>query len=112
MATGALDEAAVDYDQPVLVGAEELSEERLHPAERVHPPAVQHRFVRVVRKDDELEVDVALAEQLVGIREVDDQVWQVSFLEYDLGYFDRDQDRVEPGPNPFAPDTVLTMCPE
>jgi hypothetical protein len=34
----------------------------------------------------------------------------VSFLEYDLGYFDRDQDRVEPGPNPFAPDTVLTMC--
>jgi hypothetical protein len=49
---------------------------------------------------------MALAEQLVGIREVDDQVWQVSFLEYDLGYFDRDQDRVEPGPNPFAPHTV------
>ena len=45
-------------------------------------------------------------------REVDDQVWQVSFLEYDLGYFDRDQDRVEPGPNPFTPDKVLTMCPE
>jgi hypothetical protein len=50
--------------------------------------------------------------ELVGIREVDDQVWQVSFLEYDLGYFDRDVDRVEPGPNPFAADTVLTMCPE
>jgi len=48
----------------------------------------------------------------VEIREVDDPVWHVSFLEYDLGYFDRDQDRVEPGPNPFAPDTVLTMCPE
>jgi hypothetical protein len=45
-------------------------------------------------------------EQLVGVREVDDQVWLVSFLEYDLGYFDRDEDRVEPGPNPFAPDTV------
>ena len=45
------------------------------------------------------------------IREVDDQVWQVSFLQYDLGYFARDQDRVEPGPNPFSPDTVLTMCP-
>ncbi|UCG71828.1 MAG: transposase family protein, partial [Chromatiales bacterium] len=50
--------------------------------------------------------------QLVGIREVDDQVWQVSFLAYDLGYFDKEQDRVEPGPNPFAPDKVLTMCPE
>jgi putative transposase len=52
------------------------------------------------------------AEQLVGIRDVDDQVWQASFLEYDLGYFDRDEDRVEPGPNPFTPVTVLTMCPE
>ena len=59
-----------------------------------------------------INLSTALAEQLVGIREVDDQVWQVSFLEYDLGYFDRDQDRVEPGPNPFAPDTVSTMCPE
>jgi hypothetical protein len=59
-----------------------------------------------------INLSTALAEQLVGIREVDRQVWQVSFLEDDLGYFDRDQDRVEPGPNPFAPDTVLTMCPE
>ena len=37
--------------------------------------------------------------------------WQVTFMEYDLGYFDKDQDRVEPGPDPFAPDKVLTMCP-
>ncbi len=50
--------------------------------------------------------------QLVGVREVDDQVWQVSFLEYDLGFFDKDEDRVEPGPNPFAPEKVLTMSPE
>ena len=49
---------------------------------------------------------------LVGIREVDDQVWQISLLQYALGYFDRDQDRVAPDPNPIAPDTVLTMCPE
>ncbi len=48
----------------------------------------------------------------MGIRAVDDHVWQVSFLKYDLRDFDRDQDRVEPGPNPFAPDNVLTMCPE
>jgi hypothetical protein len=54
-------------------------------------------------------LSTSLAEQFVGVREVDDQVWLVSFLEYGLGYFDRDEDRVEPGPNPFAPDTVLTM---
>jgi putative transposase len=70
------------------------------------------RCGRICVGNRKINLSTALAEQLVGIREVDDQVWQVSFLEYDLGYFDRDQDRVEPGPNPFAPDTVLTMCPE
>ena len=52
------------------------------------------------------------AGQFVGIREVDTDIWQVSFMEYDLGYFDKERDRVEPGPSPFAPDKVLTMCPE
>ena len=52
------------------------------------------------------------AGQLVGIREVDNQVRLVSFMEYDLGFFDKEQDRVEPGPNPFAADKVFTMCPE
>lgn len=46
------------------------------------------------------------AGQIVGIREVDDQIWLVSFLDYDLGYFDQDEDRIEPGPNPFAPEQV------
>lgn len=43
------------------------------------------------------------------MREVDDQVWLVSFLDYDSGFFDQDEGRVEPGPNPFAPENVLTM---
>ena len=70
------------------------------------------RYGRICVGSRKINLSTALAEQLVGIREVDDQVWQVSFLEYDLGYLDRDQDRVEPGPNPFAPNTVLNMCPE
>jgi len=92
-------------------------------ARRYEPPQdpeypFHDRTIRVTRcgriclGNRKINLSTALAEQLVGIREVDDQVWQVSFLEYDLGYFDPDQDRVEPGPNPFAPDTVLTMCPE
>ena len=40
-----------------------------------------------------------------------DYIWLVSFLEYDLGYFDRERDRVEPDPSPFTPDKVLTMSP-
>jgi putative transposase len=46
------------------------------------------------------------AGQIVGIRENDDQIWLVSFLHYDLGFFDRDEVRVEPAPNPFAPEQV------
>ena len=50
--------------------------------------------------------------QYVGIREVADQIWLVSFMNYDLGFFDQDEDRVEPvGHNPFAP-KVLPMAPE
>jgi hypothetical protein len=52
------------------------------------------------------------AGQTVGIREVDDQIWLVSFLDYDLGFFDREEGRVEPAPNPFALDKVSTMSPE
>ena len=36
----------------------------------------------------------------------------VSFLEFDLGHFNKERDRVEPDPSPFEPDIVLTMCPE
>ena len=49
------------------------------------------------------------AGQTVGVRQVEEQIWQGSFLEYDLGYFDNESGRVEPGPNPFDRDKVLTM---
>jgi putative transposase len=52
------------------------------------------------------------AGQRVGIREVAEQIWLVSFMSYDLGFFDQDEGRVEPAPNPFAPENVLTMSPE
>jgi putative transposase len=45
----------------------------------------------------------AFAGQLVGMREVDDRIWLVSFLDFDLGFFDHREGRVEPAPNPFAP---------
>jgi putative transposase len=57
-------------------------------------------------------LSTVIAGQLVGIREVEGQVWLVSFLDYDLGFFDKEKRRVETAPNPFVPDRVLTMCPE
>lgn len=44
------------------------------------------------------------AGQYVGIREIADEIWLVSFMDYDLGFFDQTENRVEPvGQNPFAP---------
>ena len=42
------------------------------------------------------------AGQDVGVRQVDDKIWLVSFMQYDLGYFDEEAARVEPGTNPFG----------
>ena len=44
------------------------------------------------------------AARKLEIREVDDKIWLVSFLDYDLGYFDEVEGRIEPGPDPFNPE--------
>ncbi len=43
------------------------------------------------------------AGQRVGVKQTDDNIWLVSFLDFDLGFFDHQEGRVEPAPNPFAP---------
>jgi hypothetical protein len=43
------------------------------------------------------------AGQAVGIKEVQDDIWLVSFMDYDLGYFDLDTRVLEPLENPFGP---------
>ena len=44
----------------------------------------------------------AFAGQEVGIKEMEDGIWVVSFLNYDLGYFDDQSKRVEPVEDPFG----------
>jgi putative transposase len=44
----------------------------------------------------------AFAGQEVGIKEMEDGIWVVSFLDYDLGYFDDKARRVEPVEDPFG----------
>ena len=57
-------------------------------------------------------LSTVFAGQFVGIREVADEVWLVSFMDFDLGFFDRELNKVEPvGTNPFAP-KLLPMLPE
>jgi len=46
--------------------------------------------------------------QAAGIKEVHDDFWLVSFMDYDLGYFELDTRVLEPVENPFEP-KVLPM---
>jgi hypothetical protein len=56
-----------------------------------------------------IHLSTVFAGQYVGIREIADRIWLVSFMDYDLGFFGQDENRVEPvGENPFAP-KVLPM---
>jgi putative transposase len=43
----------------------------------------------------------------VGVTQVGDHVWLVTFMHYDLGYFDDEAGRVEPIENPFGPKCYL-----
>ena len=65
---------------------------------------------RICIGNRKINLSTVFAGQFVGIREVADQIWLVSFLDFDLGFFDEAAARVEPGANPFA-SRVLTMSP-
>jgi putative transposase len=51
------------------------------------------------------------AGQNVGVTQVSERIWLVSFMHYDLGYFDDETCRLEPIENPFGP-KVLPMSSE
>jgi transposase InsO family protein len=55
-----------------------------------------------------INLSVSLAGHAVGIREVDDGIWLVSFMDYDLGYIDLEEKSLQPLNNPFGP-RVLPM---
>ena len=53
-----------------------------------------------------INISTVLAGQKLGIKEVDDGIWLVSFMHYDLGYFDLEQKTLQPLDNPFGPRPV------
>jgi len=58
---------------------------------------------RICLGQRKINLSTVFAGQYVGIREVADDVWLVSFMDYDLGFFDQEENTVEPvGHNPFA----------
>ena len=58
-----------------------------------------------------INLSTVFAGQNVGVKEVSDRIWLVSFMDYDLGFFDDETSRLEPAVNPFEA-KVLPMSPE
>jgi putative transposase len=66
---------------------------------------------RICMRNKKINFSQVFAGQKVGIKEVADKIWLVSFMDYDLGYFDEESMRLEPLDNPFGP-KVLPMSSE
>jgi transposase InsO family protein len=88
------------------------------PSPRIYEPPPEptypfhERTVRVTRcgriciGKRKINLSQVFAGQILGLREVDNQIWLVSFLDYDIGFFDNDDNRVEPATNPFTPENL------
>jgi len=66
---------------------------------------------RICYQRRKINVSQVFAGQKVGVKQVDEHIWLVSFMHYDLGYFDDETCRLEPIDNPFGPN-LLPMSPE
>jgi putative transposase len=49
-----------------------------------------------------INLSTVFAGQSVGIKQVSEEIWLVTFMDYDLGYFDHETCRLEPLENPFG----------
>ena len=58
---------------------------------------------RICMLRKKINLSTVLAGQTLGIKEVDEGIWLVSFMRYDLGYIDLEQKTLQPLDNPFGP---------
>jgi hypothetical protein len=57
---------------------------------------------RICMHRKKINISTVLAGQKLGIKEVDDGIWLVSFMRYDLGYIDLEQRTLQTIDNPFG----------
>ena len=60
------------------------------------------RCGRICLEGRKINFSRVFAGQDVGITQVDDRIWKVSFMSYDVGFFDEKAARAEPGNDPFG----------
>ena len=63
---------------------------------------------RICLHRKKINLSTVFAGQAVGIKEVEEGIWLVSFMDYDLGYIDLEEKTLQPLDNPFGP-KVLPM---
>jgi transposase InsO family protein len=61
---------------------------------------------RICLHRKKINVSHVLSGQTLGLKEVDENTWLVSFMDYDLGYVDLDEKALQPLENPFGPHKV------
>lgn len=59
---------------------------------------------RLCIRKKKINLSRALAGQDVGVKEINDGVWLVTFMNYDLGFFDLETKKIEPLEYPFIPE--------
>lgn len=57
---------------------------------------------RICMHRKKINISTVMAGQRLGIKEVDDAIWLVSFMHYDLGYIDLGQKTLQTTDNPFG----------
>ena len=65
---------------------------------------------RICLHGKKINISTVLEGQTLGIKEVDDGIWLVSFMDYDLGYIDLEQRTLQPLDNPFGPRGVTHVA--
>jgi putative transposase len=71
----------------------------------------RHTVLADLLQRAEMNLSHVFAGENVGVTQVGDRIWLVTFMQYDLGYFDDETCRLEQITNPFGP-KVLPMSAE
>lgn len=69
------------------------------------------RCGRICFKGRKVNLSHVFAGQNVGVTQVGERIWLVTFMRYDLGYFDDETCRLEPIENPFGPKVLPVFNP-
>ena len=107
-------QAEFNTERPHEALAMQCPDQRYTPSSRPYDglPELQYPFHdrdvlvtacgRICMHRKKINISTVLAGQRLGIKEVDNQIWLVSFMTYDLGYIDLEQRTLQTIDNPFG----------